>query len=349
MSQLPDSVSAKPRRYDPLRRLRRLLSFIDWVDVERVAGLIAKLEASQRSIQASQDAIRKQLQTNAEVSVAPRLISPLEFASSDRFELENRCRAMTNPVYVGGHTALCRILGCYKLFVDTSDVGFGSHVVLDGYWETWITIFVARQLKPGMVVIDVGANYGYYTIFFGALVGDTGHVYAFEPNPNILPKLHRSVELNGFTDRTTIIGAAAGSVHGGEGMLYASRDEPKNGTMISFPEAIGSEPRQVHKVPLATVDESIAPASRVDFVKIDAEGAEEAVIEGMMGILNRDKPGLLLEFNAVRYREPRVFLGKLGTIYSRTCYIDYEGNGIPATVDQIVTERWGEDWLLYFD
>src|SRR5436853_284660 len=81
-----------------------------------------------------------------------------------------------------------RVLGSCKMYLDTRDTGFGSHVSLDGYWEPWITVFVARQLRPGMVAIDVGANYGYYSLLFAALVGDTGHVYAIEPNPEIVSK-----------------------------------------------------------------------------------------------------------------------------------------------------------------
>src|SRR5207245_9955667 len=87
-------------------------------------------------------------------------ISPQELTTLGRYHLENRCRALANPVYLGDQTALCRILGFYKLYVDTADTGFGSHVLLEGYWEIWLTIFFARHLQPGMTVIDVGANFG---------------------------------------------------------------------------------------------------------------------------------------------------------------------------------------------
>src|SRR5262249_7878864 len=150
----------------------RLRSF-DWQTIEQ---RIAQAEEAFRIIDASQRAILRNLRE------AP-LISPLEFASTDRFVLENRCRALTNPVYLGRHTALCRVLGLFKISLDTNDTGFASHVLLDGFWEMWLTIFFARQVKPGMTVIDVGANFGYYTLLFGSLVGDEGRVYAVEPNP----------------------------------------------------------------------------------------------------------------------------------------------------------------------
>ena len=78
-------------------------------------------------------------------------------------------------------------------------------------------------------------------------------------------------------------------------------------------------------------------------------GAARLSIAGMMTILTRDKPGLVLEFNAARYDDPRSFIDKLKIIYSRMRYIDYECNATEVTIDDILRKNWGEDWLLYFD
>jgi hypothetical protein len=94
------------------------------------------------------------------------------------------------------------------------------------------------------------------------------------------------------------------------------------------------------------LDEVASGVPRIDFVKIDAE---EGVIAGMMHILQRDRPGLILEFNAARYRDPSTFLNQLQSIYNRMRHIDYGGNAVSITASQVVSERWGEDWLLYFD
>ena len=309
------------------------------LDLGALSGLIAKFKTRRRKIAAL-------LLTR---HPAPRLISLPELKRQDRYELENRCRALTNPVYLGDHTAICRILGSYKLYIDTSDTGFGSHVLLDGYWEMWLTIFFARHLKRGMTVIDVGANFGYYTLLFGALVGEAGHIYAVEPNPAVASRLRRSVDLNGLTPRTTIVEAAAGSVDGGEVVLYAPHGEPKNGTIVTSTAAISPDLGTIHKVRQVSLDEVAARASRIDFVKIDAEGAEEAVIAGMMRTLVRDRPSLILEFNAARYRDARGFVDQLRAIYNRMRYIDWEGNAVSITASQVTSDRWGEDWLLYFD
>ena len=256
---------------------------------------------------------------------------------------------MTNPAYLGDHTALCRVLGSYKLYLDTRDTGFSSHVMLDGYWEMWLTIFFARHLRPGMTVIDVGANFGYYTLLFGALVGSSGHVYAVEPNPEVVAKLRRSVDLNGLASRTTILAAAAGAADDSEVTLFAPHGEPKNGTIIPSPTTVSADLGTVYTVPQVSMDRATAAGPRIDFVKIDAEGGEEAVIAGAIRTLRRDKPRLILEFNAARYRDARSFIEQLQAIYSKICYINFKGEAIEAPLEAVVNDQSREDWLLYFD
>jgi FkbM family methyltransferase len=335
-----ESSPSKPARRGFLQRVRDIIGHLQALDLEALPGLIAKFEASQRSVEAA-------LRFPRPATLEP--ISPLELKTLGRYQLENRCRALANPVYLGDQTALCRILGCYKLYVDTADTGFGSHVLLEGYWEIWLTIFFARHLQPGMTVIDVGANFGYYTILFGALVGNTGHVYAIEPNPAVAARLRRSVDLNGLMSRTTIVEAAAGATDGSDVTLYAPHGEPKNGTIVTSPDAASVDLGTIYKVPQVSLDKVTGEAPRIDFVKIDTEGAEEAVIAGLMGVLTRDRPGLILEFNAARYRDAPGFVEQLQTIYSRMRYIDYSGNAVPITPSQVISDRWGQDWLLYFD
>jgi len=348
VTELTERIPRKAWHRGLWQRLRRLVATLESIDIDALGAQIAKFEASQRRIQETQAAVVDYLRTHTAVPFTAPLISALEFATGDRFELENRCRVLTNPVYLGDNTALCRMLGGYKIYLDTRDTGFGSHVLLEGYWETWLTIFFARQIKPGMTVIDVGANFGYYTLFFGALVGSQGHVYAVEPNPAVAEKLRRSVEVNGLTGRTTIIDAAAGA-EAGNANLYVPHGEPKNSMIVGSTEGIGSEHGTVHTVRRVKLDELAATISRVDLVKIDAEGAEEDIVAGMESLLRRDKPTLLLEFNAGRYLDPAGFVERLGALYPRMRHIDFEGNAVDLTTAHLLSDKSGEDWLLLFD
>jgi len=55
----------------------------------------------------------------------------------------------------------------------------------DGFWESWVTVAVARHLQAGMCCVDVGANYGYYTLLMASFVGPEGRIIACEPIPSL--------------------------------------------------------------------------------------------------------------------------------------------------------------------
>ncbi len=81
--------------------------------------------------------------------------------SYPRPEVEAEIRGLTQTAYIGNHQALCRILGRYKMYVDTRDVGIASHLMLEGFWELWVTMAMMRGVRRGSVVADIGANLGY--------------------------------------------------------------------------------------------------------------------------------------------------------------------------------------------
>ena len=271
-----------------------------------------------------------------------------EFAWRSKRALEALCRARAQPVYLGGNEALCRILGRYKLYVDTRDKGLCAHLLLDGFWEMGLTMHIARHVGAGMAAIDVGANFGYYTVLLGALVGAGGRVLAIEPAPETAAMLRRSVALNGFDGFTTVIEAAAGTGEAPDALLFVPEREPKNAQIVASPDGLDHIPGTLHRVAQSPVDALAADQRRIDFVKIDAEGAEEAVIAGMLATLRRDKPLLVLEFNAARARDPGELLATLGAIYGKPRYLDLHGNVLATTPERLLRERFATDWLLVF-
>src|SRR5918912_920802 len=116
-----------------------------------------------------------------------RLAPPV--TSAARGIAAGRASARCMAVPVDPITALCRVLGRYKMYVDLRDTGFVPHLMFEGYWEYWITDFMWRNLGPGQVALDVGANHGYYTVLMSDLVGAQGMVRAFEPNPRLVELL----------------------------------------------------------------------------------------------------------------------------------------------------------------
>lgn len=278
------------------------------------------------------------------MSRSHQLLGLAEMAELGRGPFEEACRAAVSPLYLGDGQAICRIVGRYKLYLSTRDDGFSANVLLDGYWESWLTRFIARRVQAGQTAVDVGANYGYYTLLLADLVGPGGRVHAIEPNPEVAELLRRSVLLNGFAGRTDIHALAAGA-GSGRARLVVPHREPKNAAVVA--PGISAPAGAVScEVPLASLDELLGGAGRIDFLKIDAEGAEEAIIDGMAGIL-ATRPAMVLEFNTARYPDPGVFLERLLRLYGSLRYVDFEGRAAPVTPESVLSEHPGEDWLLF--
>jgi len=272
------------------------------------------------------------------------LLGLMQIATMDRWALEEQSRRRAQAVYVGDGVALCRVLGRYKFYVATSDVGFGAHIMLDGVWEPWLTVFMARLIKPGMTVVDVGANHGYYTVLFADLVGPTGRVAAVEPHPVTARLLRKSVDVNGFRQRVKVAEMAASANDSLSLTFHLPEGEPKNARVID--SAIGDRTDRV-SVKGGTIDGLLSRWKKIDFIKIDVEGAEEDAIAGLSGILERDRPRMLLEFNAARGRDPAALIDRLFDLYGDIRSVDFDSVALPVTREDLLDPRHGEDWLLY--
>ena len=91
-----------------------------------------------------------------------------------------------------------------QMYVHNSHISImGRSIFLTGVWEPEATQFISSVLKPGMSVVDIGAEIGYYTLLFARLVGPKGCVYSFEPKPSIKAKLDKNIERNGLDNVRT--------------------------------------------------------------------------------------------------------------------------------------------------
>lgn len=269
-----------------------------------------------------------------------------ELMAFDRGQAETAILQRVTSTYLGDHTALVRVLGRYKLYVDTRDRGFGSHILIDGFWEIWLTLFCARNVKQGMTVVDVGANFGYYSMLLAELVGNKGQLIAVEPNPHAADFMSRSLELNGLSGRTRIETVALGSVREEWAPLYVPHNEPKNALIVSDRFVPSAESGSLVKVPVTTLDLLCADSERIDFIKIDAEGAEEAIFLGMSETIARHRPIIVVEFNAGRYVDAGGFLDQLAGVYGSLRRLDFSGEAQPVTREQLLTVYGGDDSLL---
>jgi FkbM family methyltransferase len=270
---------------------------------------------------------------------------PQQLATWSRLRLETQIKRRTQIAYLGGGIALARVLGRHKMFLRTADRGFAGHVMLDGYWEIWLTQFLARMVQIGMTVIDVGANFGYYTLLMGDAVGPTGRVVAIEPNPEAVSLLRETVSLNGYASRTTIV-AQALSDQEGSALLFCPDGEPKNALLVPHRNYPGG---QTVEISTLTLDSIAEKTGKIDLIKIDAEGAEVAIARGMQELIRRDKPMLVLEFNAARYPNPEEFLDSLVNSYASVRELSLDGDLQPLDRASVTDKSLIHDRILFFE
>ena len=163
-------------------------------------------------------------------------------------------------------------------YVDAADVGIVPHLLMEGVYERYQTELFKQMIRPGMVIIDVGANFGYYTLLAARLLRNTGSVTAFEPDSKNFELLVNNVRINGYTNVTTIRKAVANK----SGRLKLFLDESNLG-MHSLSDKNVSQKAGFAEVDALCLDdffESTPTIAKVDLMKIDAEGAEGLIIEG---------------------------------------------------------------------
>ncbi|MBX9593594.1 MAG: FkbM family methyltransferase [Roseomonas sp.] len=218
-------------------------------------------------------------------------------------------RAHARAVPLPDGTILCRALGRYPMVVDGRDLGLSARLMIEGFWDYAVVSFIARVLRPGQVAIDAGANLGFLTLLMADMVGPAGHVEAVEPNAALARLAERNLVMNGLAARVRIHQAAAAERGGETRLLRQDTADPKNGHLLPPGSLPTGGPGMVTETAVPTLRlDDVAPGP-VDFVKIDVEGAEEAVWAGMQGLLDRSPDGLvLMEFNRDRGPDPAALL-----------------------------------------
>jgi FkbM family methyltransferase len=161
------------------------------------------------------------------------------------------------------------------------------------------TGFVSRLLRRDMTVVDIGAHHGLYTLLASKRVGWDGHVIAIEPSPRECARLEKHLRLNRCSN-VELVPCAAGEDPGETDLFLV--DGFNDWCKCLRPPAI-AEPTRTVRVRVRRVDEILSELriSRVDFVKLDVEGAELSVLYGAMRLLKRaPRPAILAEVQDIR-------------------------------------------------
>ena len=178
-------------------------------------------------------------------------------------------------------------LGEYQIYAPVADEAVGRHVAY-GVYEPDVAAVLRGWLRPGMAMLDLGANIGVFALLAAALVGPGGTVLAMEPNPANARLLEASRRANGF-DHLTVIQAAAARVAG----VLSLHSFDTNGTVTEAGEQALLAARTVAALPVDT----LVADRQVDVIKIDVEGAEHLALSGASALLRRCRPAIVSEFS----------------------------------------------------
>ena len=179
----------------------------------------------------------------------------------------------------------------FRLYVAPGDAAVGRGLLHGNAYEPDVTAVFRRLLRPGMGVLDLGANIGFFTMLSASAVGSEGWVVAVEPNPANAKLLEASRRLNGFA-QVTVCQVAAGREPG----LLVLNASHSNGTTSGLPDDVNAL-LGAEIVPCVRADSLVPPGRRVDLVKADVEGAEYLALLGCSELIARWRPTLITEFS----------------------------------------------------
>jgi len=244
---------------------------------------------------------------------------------------------------MGNTTALCRVLAKYMVFVDTTDIGIAPHLCMNGFWESWITVAMAREIKPGARCIDIGANVGYYTVLMADGVGPEGTVLAVEPVTHLADLVRDTIGVNGFSNTRVVAQPLADSV--GKAVTLTVPHKWTGGATIERAPS-GLDAAEAHTT--STVDYLTSTWPDVNLVKIDVEGAEQLVWQGMQKTIEKHRDiSIIMEINCVRYRDPAGFLARIEACGFPLRFIDFDARIKPVRRDEILQSRAHDDIMLF--
>jgi len=229
-----------------------------------------------------------------------------------------------------------------KMFLDPND---SLRVSYFGSFEPFETEIVKKLIKIGNNVLDIGANIGYFSLIFAKLVGNNGRVYAFEPEPENFRILKKNLEINHYNNTMAIQKAISDKNHTIK--LFLGENTSTHSIYQS------SETSAFIDIESIKLDDfSDIQNKRIDFIKIDIEGAEIDAFKGMKNVLQKNSQVTILsELNLYLLnkfnKKPREYVEILNDLDFEIFLLDSKKKKIvPFVLDEFLpTIQSGEHYV----
>ncbi len=169
-------------------------------------------------------------------------------------------------------------------------------ILVTGTYHAPLNMLIERLIQPGMVCMDVGANIGHIALHMARRVGTTGRVYAFEPVSGICALLRNNVARNKLGDIVAVEEIALSQENGTAAIAYADRGKENQGmgSLVDFSNEVATLKQEVR---ICSLDSFMneRKVSRLDFIKIDIQGAELLFLKGAKQTLSHYSPDICFE------------------------------------------------------
>ena len=228
--------------------------------------------------------------------------------------------------------------GRLHFYCDLKDA-IAREVCFTGGYEPQETAFVAELLRPGMTFVDVGGNWGYYTLLAAHLTGVSGKVVSFEPDPRLFPILNHNISYNKLTHVKALQVAAADE----DGLLTLAGFEENSGKrglsrLVNDGDITGPK----FQVQTRTIDAALDElcVGQVDLLKMDIEGAEELALIGMRaGLTQHRYKRILLEVHPTILAERNRTVNDVTKLLLQAGYNGWWIDHSPETIRQAAYGR----------
>lgn len=176
----------------------------------------------------------------------------------------------------------------FKIYAMQNDVSVGASIIHTRTFESHVADAIRRNLKPGDVFLDLGANIGFFTLLAARIVGESGKVISVEPNTQNLQLLYASILENQFNNVKIFPFAASDC-----SQILNLTSFGSNG-LVGIPTISQSNSQFLQS---AVIDELLQNEGKINLVKLDIEGYEPLALRGMDKIIRKHNPVLISEFS----------------------------------------------------
>lgn len=204
--------------------------------------------------------------------------------------------------YLGNSRLLTNTVDGHLMFLNAEDISISPQLFTYGVYEKALTTFYRKTLTPGMHVVEVGSNIGYFTLLAARLVGEKGHVYSFEPDVGTFTLLQDNIDVNIYQSRITAYRYAISDKFG-TATLTQPKKHPGSGSILQLSQEFLDRHFDVSSsqtVNITTLDSILFDKNirSIDVLKMDAEGSELAILRGALKLLERNpNMKIICEYN----------------------------------------------------